>query len=59
MLRINRKTPPTETLAMIMNGISDFSSSKVLTSACLECGGGWPEILKLLTHQTNVFQPSA
>ena len=36
MLRIRRNTPPTDTLAMIMNGISDFSSNKLFTSACLE-----------------------
>ena len=48
MLIMRRKTPPTETLAIIMKGISDFSSSKLLARVFLASGGGASEIKKHL-----------
>ncbi len=61
MLTMRRKTPPTETPLIIMKGISDFSSSKLLAKVSLASGGGAPEMGKLLvtqkTHRKYFFQP--
>ena len=57
MLTISRKTPPTETPLIIMKGISDFSSSKLLAKVSLASGGGAPEMGKDLVKKLteNVF----
>ena len=59
MLTMSRKTPPTETPLIIMKGISDFSSSKLLAKVSLASGGGAPEMGKTLvkTHRKCFFQP--
>ena len=53
MLTMRRKTPPTETPLIIMRGISDFSSSKLLASVSLASGGGEPEISKYLVLRNS------
>lgn len=61
MLTMSRKTPPTETPLIIMKGISDFSSSKLLAKVSLASGGGAPEMGKLLVTQKNspkIFFPA-
>ena len=61
MLTMSRKTPPTETPLIIMKGISDFSSSKLLAKVSLASGGGAPEMGKHLVMQKNspkIFFPA-
>ena len=53
MLTMSRKTPPTETPLIIMKGISDFSSSKLLAKVSLASGGGAPEMGKDLVNAKN------
>ena len=53
MLTMSRKTPPTETPLIIMKGISDFSSSKLLAKVSLASGGGAPEMGKYLVNAKN------
>ena len=46
---------------IIMKGISDFSSSKLLAKVSLASGGGAPEMDKLLVTQKNspkIFFPA-
>ena len=43
-MTMSRKIPPTETPLIIMKGISDFSSSKLLAKVSLASGGGAPEM---------------
>ena len=50
---MRRKTPPTETPLIIMKGISDFSSSKLLAKVSLASGGGAPEMGKHLVNAKN------
>ena len=53
MLTMSKKTPPTETPLIIMKGISDFSSSKLLAKVSLASGGGAPEMGKHLVNAKN------
>ena len=59
---MSRARPPSETLAMIIRGISDFSASKLLMTAMRDPAGGAPESRErsvVGTHQTCVSGPAA